>query len=136
MAACQAAKKLVWTRRIDEWCRVWIPIIYVTALFLIFNLSTDDDYSPDENGKIKQRKIFTGLPPTIGIEGGGAGWVRILCLPTIVFICTPIVYCARQLVSRPPSNHLNFCSLDQDMLARRSAARRVTHQKSWRYSHQ
>ena len=84
--------------RIDEWCRVWIPIFYVTSLLLIFNLSTDDGYTPDENGFIKSRVIFTGLPPILGIEGGAMGWVRILALPAILLVSKPMIFCARQLL--------------------------------------
>ena len=83
---------------IDEWCRVWIPIFYITSLLLIFNLSTDDGYTPDENGVIKSRVIFTGLPPIMTIEGGAMGWARILALPIIVLVSRPMTFCARQLL--------------------------------------
>ena len=84
--------------RIDEWCRVWIPIFYVTSLLLIFNLSTDDGYTPDENGVTKSRVIFTGLPPIMGVEGGAMGWACILALPMIVLVSTPMTWCARKLL--------------------------------------
>ena len=84
--------------RIDEWCRVWIPIFYVTSLLMIFNLSTDDGYTPDENGVIKSRVIFTGLPPIMGVEGGVMGWARILALPILVVVSKPMIYCARKLL--------------------------------------
>jgi len=84
--------------RIDEWCRIWFPIFYVTSLLLIFNLSTDDGYTPDENGIIKSRVIFTGLPPIMGVEGRAMGWVRILALPVLVLVGTPMIFCARQLL--------------------------------------
>ena len=84
--------------RIDEWCRVWIPIFYLSSLLLIFNLSTDDGYTPDENGVTKSRVIFTGLPPIMGIEGGAMGWARILALPILVVVSKPMIWCARKLL--------------------------------------
>lgn len=70
----------------------------------------DDGYGPDANGVVKSRVIFTGLPPDISIEDGFAGVLRIICVPVIILIVVPIFFCARQLVSPPPSNHLHFYS--------------------------
>merc|ERR1740115_294705 len=61
--------------RIDEWCRVWVPIFYITCLFLLFNVSLDDGYGRDEDGVVKSRVVFQGLPPVIEIEDGMAGAV-------------------------------------------------------------
>jgi len=84
--------------RLDEWCRVWVPIFYITCLFLLFNVSLDDGYGPDEDGVVKSRVVFQGLPPVIEIEDGMAGAVRILALPVIVLILGPMFFCARQLL--------------------------------------
>ena len=70
----------------------------------------DDGYGPDANGVVKSRVIFSGLPPDISIEDGFAGVMRIICVPVIILILVPIFFCARQLVSPPPSNHLHFYS--------------------------
>jgi len=84
--------------RIDEWCRVWVPIFYITCLFMLFNVSLDDGYGPDKDGVVKSRVVFQGLPPVIEIEDGMAGAVRILALPVIVLILGPMFFCARQLL--------------------------------------
>ena len=84
--------------RIDEWCRVWVPVFYITCLFMLFNVSLDDGYGPDKDGVVKSRVVFQGLPPVIEIEDGMAGAVRILALPVIVLILGPMFFCARQLL--------------------------------------
>ena len=77
---------------------------------MLFNVSLDDGYGPDKDGVVKSRVVFQGLPPVIEIEDGMAGAVRILALPVIVLILGPMFFCARQLVSPPPSNHAHLCT--------------------------
>ena len=53
---------------------------------------------PDENGNVRSRVIFQGLPPIINVEDGWVGWVRILALPVILIICFPLLHISKQLV--------------------------------------
>jgi len=84
--------------RIDDWCRIWVPTLYITCLALVFNISFDDGYGPDKNGIVKSRVIFTGLPPVIEVENGFTGVLRILALPVVLATLGPMFFCARQLL--------------------------------------